>query len=85
MQEVKQRGLVPGHEDMAGMFKKIDGVLTADLSTKHWLKQRWTDRLNNPNINTDIIDKLYVESKDGWMVWERKMINGQLTGVWTDM
>lgn len=74
-----------GHENTAGMFNKIDGMLTADLRTKRWLKQRWADKLNDTNFKTDIIDKLYDEAKDGWMVWERKLVNGQLEGVWTDL
>ncbi len=72
-------GNILDHEDMKGMFTKIDGMLTADKSDKWWLIERWQDKLNNPNLNTDIIDKFYVEAKDGWMMWDSK------TGLWTDL
>gem|GEM_PF-2974437 len=72
-------GLIPDHEDMKGMFNKVDGMLTAKQSEKWWLKQRWQDKLDNGNLNTDIIDKLYIEARDGWMKWDSK------TGLWTDM
>lgn len=72
-------GLVAEHADYKGLVKKIDGMLTADKSEKWWLKARWQDKLNNPNLKTSIVDKLYVEAKDGWMMWDSK------TGKWKDL
>lgn len=35
--------------------------------------------LSDSSVKTEIIENLYIEAKDGWMVWDSK------TGLWTDL
>ena len=65
-------GSVGGHGDWAGSLKNgIDGMMSSTTHSKSTIQSKWNSVLGDNQINTDLVQNLYVQGSDGWLKWSR--------------